>query len=509
MNRAQGAARRVAAVTSACEAFDHHNEARHNIELFHGSVQAMAKMLDETRTTDDELRMICSALEMVFRGNPKSVRDAYKKTSSSFMPRLLSVVRRCEERSIKHADISILNITKIVFYLSRCPDLRVPLCRHTDVLEFLARVATQVLNQDCRALRLKVLANLAVADKNKIVMHNYKAILDGVLRIAHMDTFDLARQHAAVTLQELASCSHNHVAMANNPQLVAVLVKMALVEKSQLSRDSVVSALQALAFTKRNRARLVTFKDGVVLEALKRTLTVDPDDKIRRRAAGTLTNLACEETAEAMGSHKGLLEALAIVSTKDFNTDVQNRTALALTKIGSSINFGMECFDALLDALVVASLSNTSNSVAAVLRLKAREVKNREPMAQHTGVLDTLADTCVSQSAGPADRDNAMRALMHLVNDDQNKKTMCTENVLQALVTGVNMDDEDSRESAIRALERLATETDNRPIMARHSGLLQAVAQATEREVKLEDSKVESEHGYLAKPLLMSLLLAM
>jgi hypothetical protein len=58
-------------------------------------------------------------------------------------------------------------------------------------------------------------------------------------------------------------------------------------------------------------------------------------------------------------------------------------------------------------------------------------------------------------------------------------------------------------------LERLATEPTNRPILARHSGMLIAVAKVTEREQKEEDEGKESSHERLAKPLLMSLLLAL
>jgi hypothetical protein len=90
------------------------------------------------------------------------------------------------------------------------------------------------------------------------------------------------------------------------------------------------------------------------------------------------------------------------------------------------------------------------------------------------------------------------------------------------------------RESAIRAIERLATEFTNRSTMAHHDGLLVAIAQATEREAKLEAKLAKSgggslsgtglvgkvgtdvgsptpqqNHAFLAKPLLMSLLVAM
>ena len=76
LSKAQGTARRVAAVTSACEAFDHHNETRHNIELQHGSVLVLANMLEQSRTTDDELRM------MQVLGNGESVYYVLDETDA-------------------------------------------------------------------------------------------------------------------------------------------------------------------------------------------------------------------------------------------------------------------------------------------------------------------------------------------------------------------------------------------------------------------------------------------
>jgi hypothetical protein len=133
-------------------------------------------------------------------------------------------------------------------------------------------------------------------------------------------------------------------------------------------------------------------------------------------------------------------------------------------------------------------------------------------MARHPGILDTLADICISPGAKLKDKDNAMRAIMHLSNENSNRKLMCNKTILEALVKGASAegkDVEEIRDSAIRALERLATEFSNRPYMARHEGLLVAIARATEREAKIEESGTKVEHALLAKPLLMSLLVAM
>ena len=172
----------------------------------------------------------------------------------------------------------------------------------------------------------------------------------------------------------------------------------------------------------------------------------------------------------------------------------------------------MGCFKSLLDALVAASLSKSASSIIAVLRVKAREQENRQAMAKHEGVVDTLVDVCLSKISAESDRDNAMRTIMHLLNDETNRTYMCNKNVLRALVRGANFEEEvlaEARESAIISMERMATVPSNRSFMARYPGLLATVAKAVEREVKLEDAKIQSDHGYLAKPLLMSLLLAM
>ena len=120
------------------------------------------------------------------------------------------------------------------------------------------------------------------------------------------------------------------------------------------------------------------------------------------------------------------------------------------------------------------------NSVSAVLRVKARAVENREVLARHPGIMDTLADICISESSIVPDRDNSIRAIMHLVNEDKNRKILCNRTVLAAIVHAANYKDPDldeARDSAVRAIERLATEITNRNFMAHFDGLLVTVGQ--------------------------------
>ncbi|KAG7340837.1 hypothetical protein IV203_024380 [Nitzschia inconspicua] len=538
--------KRIAAITNACAEFDHLDEARHNVELHLGAAAALRKVLaalppskgngtaiNDESTRDDEIRMIAAALEMVFRGQSSFVQAAFDNCGNQLLPLLLRLLERAEN-GMRHADVCILNMSKVILYLSRVVELRVTLARQPGMLEALQRVSTSNLNPESRVIRVRIITNLLhLSDENKELMLQHEGFLDSLLRIAHLDTNDQAREYAALALMDLASAPYNQEPMAKNEKLLGTLCKMVLVETMAGTRDLALTTLQSLAFTKNNRLRLVSFKEGIVLESLKKALSSDKFDKARRSAAGALTNLACDETALVMGTHKGLLEALALVSSNDESIDVQTRASMALTKLAASITAHMSCFPTLLDALVVASLSSTSNSVTAIIRVKARDPENRIIMANHKGIVDTLADTCINNKSVTKDldiikdRDNAIRAIMHLANESKNCKTLCTKPILDALVQGASITDEaisrtkqleDIRDSAIRAIERLATDFSNRAIMASHDGLLVAIAQATEREHKLETAmkrgtsmadQLQSSHPFLAKPLLMSLLVAL
>jgi hypothetical protein len=561
--------RRIATITTACALFDHHSDFKHDAELRYGAASILTRELLNT-DVPDETRMLCAALEMVFRGNPQRqmLSSAYldKPVQSFLVQSLLRVLEEYEDGGSSQQSptqftlVTILNISKILFYLSRCELLRASLAREKGLLQAISRAVTsRSLNPECRLVRMQTAAQLSHSNANKEIMYQHQGLVDNLLRAGHFDASDPTRQEIAVTLVNLASASANQVDMANNDTVLATLVKMVLLETNPATREATVAALQNLAYNKACRRRMVTFRDGIVLQALKKALSNDLHARARRRAASALTNLVAADTGEAIGNYKGLLDTMALVSTKDSNLEVQSRTALALCKLSNFITSQMQCYETLLDALVVSSLSSAPNNVSSVLRIKARDPANRETLANHPGVLDTLADLVVSEGTDLKDRQNALRTIMHLTNEPRNHKIMCSSTILDALVVGSTLEsprDEDglhtpeccsisehdkgmdmtidsgdrninvdhsyaqsagtnwemARDSSIRALERLATETSNRPIMARHDRLIVTVARAVEREVKLQTGSrgaPPDAANCLAKPLLMSLLLAL
>ena len=163
---------------------------------------------------------------------------------------LLRLLERCESGNMKHADVSILNITKVLLYFSRVTELRVNLVRHQGLLTALVRVSTSILNAECRTIRMRVLANLANSEDNKGTMLEHTGLVESVMKVAALDLSEGAREYASQALMDLASTPLNQAIMAKNDRLLGTLVKLSVIDDKAETREYAVTALQNLAFSK-------------------------------------------------------------------------------------------------------------------------------------------------------------------------------------------------------------------------------------------------------------------
>ena len=584
---------------------------------------------------DDILRLILSATEMLSRCAPSSFINAlYKiapahststnestKTGDNIIYFVTCMIRiLCHlETNVESNDsgtdksrpivatndahegdnVNLLNdecihcIGRIFISMSRSSEFRSVLYQQHDLVKGLTRISSARANEavtirtnpECRLCRLHVLANLAKNSNNerRELLYGFDGFLDSLLRYGNFDPICAVRQAAAWCILELTNSPRNCCAMAQNTKVLGTLVKMILVDESisvatslpstsvASTRESALTALQNISFDRSNRRHVILFKNGMVLEALKKTLASDVDAKARRRAAGTVVNLVCEDTADFMVSYQGLSDTLALVATQDNNMDVQTRAALSLTKLAVHIsdvqNHPTELsptYLTILDALVVASLSkiHTTRVTAAIRSLARNHPDHRPILARHDGIVDTLIDVIQSSmvvvdehnnvdeggdyeasqskiTSKITDRTNAMHAVAHLTNsDDATRKHLCSRpTLLMAMVEATQAPD--SQALAIVVLERLATVPSNRYVLSQCNGLITAVAEAVEREScherqrrsgattgqsqlldkRCDDDEKQGDDGKnlhngapssnLAKALLMSLLVAM
>ena len=519
LSKAAGPEKQRLALSAALREFSHDDVARHTASLYLGAADALTLLLSMS-DDEEEIRVIASALEMVYRADKEGIVYSYREVGAALVPLCLRLLERAEQRG-NAMERTMEDISKVLLYMTRITELRTSLAGHPGMFGALERVG-YISTVENRVLRMRILANLANAEKNQALIFEKQTVIESVLKVATLDKSESAREYASAILMDLASCPANQVAMAQIDKVLATFVKLTVVEDKVETREYAVSGLQNLAFEKRNRLQLVTYGNGVVVEALKKAISSDSNEKTRRRSAGALTNLVCVDTAEKMGSHEGLLQTLAMVSVSDSNKDVQQRATLALTKLANSVTIEMSCWAALLDALIDASRCKVADGIiSAMFRVKSRSEENRTNMASHPRLIETLAHLCLTsqESCDKLERfkdcENATKAIAHLANEPNNHKIICSTHVLSALVRGASLPSRHAvtRDAAMLAVERMAMEHSNRPMMARYPGMLVTIAQAAEREMKEESSGMQVVSGTgqprLAKPLLMSLLVAM
>ena len=184
LRMARGHPQRLSFITHALQEFDHGNVNRHNLELGLKAPEALSHHLFQTAKNDDEIRMVCAALEMVYRGSSTAVKTSFREVGKLMIPEWLRLSEQYEENNRLNRTLkaTITSITRIFLYFSRVPDLRQNLAQQAKMLPMLSRVSSKALQgngmEQCREDRMKVLANLCNCNMNKSLIFENLALMN-------------------------------------------------------------------------------------------------------------------------------------------------------------------------------------------------------------------------------------------------------------------------------------------------------------------------------------------
>jgi len=307
---------------------------------------------------------------------------------------------------------------------------------------------------------MAILVNLACAEENKTKLLYHPGLLEAVITVASDDSVDEAREHAAIVLMNLALADTNKVFMTNQDHLLNTLLKLVGEDKSTHTRRYASTTIFSLASFAQNTQRIVEYSKGRILSALTKVLRCDDVDEVRINAAETLFNMTKNsddiDMVEAMADHRDLLSTLANAVVSDYCADVRAYCARALEWLAADIHSPSPCHGSLLDALTSASSWTKTTCIGEALKTQASLVQNRKAMGEKESLLDALATL--------------------------------------ASLDGVN--DDDVRDCALVAIERLTMEESIQVFMVAHPGIMTALTRATfQKSVALECFGVEEEFG--------------
>lgn len=294
---------------------------------------------------------------------------------------------------------------------------------------------------------MATLVNLACAEENKSKLLYHPGLLEAVIAVAGDDLVDEAREHAAIVLMNLALADMNKLFMASQDHVLDILLKLIADDKSPHTRRYASTTIFTLASVAQNTRRIVDYSDGRIISALMKVLRSDQVDEVRINAAETVFNMMRNtndvDVVEALADHCNLLSTLANSVRTDYSADVRAYCARSLEWLAADIHSPSLCHGALLNALTSASFWTKTTCIGEAFKTQSSLTQNRKAMVEHEGLLDALATL--------------------------------------ASLDGIN--DDDVRDCALTAIERLTKEGSTLSVMAAHAGIMTVLTGATFQKV--------------------------
>lgn len=499
---------RLSSITQAAGFFDHRDRLTHDNELREGAANILYQKLafalslschsyDDKEDTlqrlrrggsdaaDHEIGLICSCLEMVHRASPDAIAATWYDIGEDILPILVRVMERpffqltSSGKPNRDLKLAVQKVTKLLAMYSLVPEAKYPMVVCPGLLPVLVKVIDTrnlnrvrphgpamgyngvrgagagtglVMTEAARFNTIATLTNLAAAEENRITMLTTPGLVDNIARVVQNERSDVARQCSALALMNLSNGDKNHVPEMASELLLETLVTLINDDLPETRRNAAV-ALFNVACADENTLRVARYKDGVILGALLEIITNEDSDDSRAEAAETLFNMSCsdaEETTDRMANHPALLENLAgVLHSPRASIDVKLYCSATLRRMAEIIRAPMISQGALLSALVKAATWTRTSDIADALDAHADYEKNRRPMAEHHGLLNTLSS-------------------------------------LAQLATG-GAETEQIREAAIRTIEKLARDEVARPLLSNNEGIMLALTQASYNQ--------EEQHG--------------
>jgi len=361
------------------------------------------------------------------------------------------------------------------------------MANHEGLLTALLIAIESEVSNDARVDALWILANLAYADKNEVMMANHQGLLDTVVEVAYEDIPE-AQKQAAKVLSNLSCPIENKIPMAKRSKLLDALMLLML-KGSEKTAKYAAGAIQKLSIAKGNRVRLANHGNGSLLDAL---VKVAADDKIEddtiQRAMKTLSNIAYKETAVTMGERDTLIETICKVTHESETSDTRSAGLSTVRVLATGIQYPEQCYSELLKAMVSLLRSqHREYRVAALESLKSHAIyaKNRIPIADTKGMLEALGSSASEGSA--EERELAVTTVLNLTMEHNNLVFIAScYDVLSALIDVLQSGE--NREDALQAIVNLASQNVSMEYLAKHEGLMMTMLKFSTDDPSLKNT---------------------
>lgn len=424
-----------------------------------------------------ELEGICRALGLLFHCSDQLREQSLQEVGSDLLVLLIKAIQQTDSSTTRREIVSMWHSA------ARCNSGTAIMIKCRDFMPAISMVLRDA--EECTEAATESLGLLksltCSTEEPRLQIINQPGMLTCLAGLPFILSNEKSMEWLSSIFRNLSATPSARIDMAQNTEVLSALVRLASQGK-KLTLRNVLCTLDCLTMEADYCVDMVMHGDGILLNVLKRFVSQDSDEVVRRRSARALRLLARDKAIPLLINDTSLMNSLASCALHDSNREVRMEAANAFASCAAQVRAPMPQHDAVLESLTLLAKETkvVPDAVARALKEQADHPLNRVPMADHFGLLAALATIASDEEGSLASKGCAMSALYDLSTEEVNREKMILPTVLQALVTNALDREEEMqqvREKAMATLLNLSTIESNLKQMASHDGLLKAFVQ--------------------------------
>eukprot|EP00970_Alexandrium_tamarense_P003355 scaffold529_cov196-Alexandrium_tamarense.AAC.51 len=380
VTRATNDTDRLKRLNAAAKIFNHHDKRKHDHDVKAGAVAVVCNILRSFSAVfvakSKEVQCLCNILLHLCRCSEDRARASFCLDGTSLIVSLLEVVEinyRLGQMGSTKCLVSAQNtIDRLISFACVPLDM---IKRSDELMSSLVSNINGATGRIVMHCSMKCLARLSEHTQNKQVLLTYPRLLASV-EVGSRHIYGSVREESTIILCNLAWEAKNksQLAVKTNGWMSMFVSAMTEVNSSEVSKAYAIKALAYLTSEADNKVLIVQYKDGAVINLLLHLAKDDTlsDKNIGINAMKILGSVTCRATASQLGSHPGLLVALASLACRDDKLAIAS--AMTAKKLATYIRSEDCSHNALLQALVSMSYGTSTEVLKWTVKAYAGEI---------------------------------------------------------------------------------------------------------------------------------------
>ena len=484
--------------------FDHKETEIHDLEVEAGVIDALTIHLGRALKKDQkDAERLCKLLTLVYQCSDEVTVQSFIKVGATLVPyifKLLSKYRPSETES-KYAGRLLQRLSSVAISLQSVKNKE-------EILAFLLKTirSAQDSNNTMVNHALSLLAGMSICRKSKEIAMKFPGLFDTVVDVGCSQDVETRHQSARV-LSKLAWHVKTRTTMGRTQKCVDVLITMSFSSYQHLQSEA-LTALQLLSIESENKQKLVTSKKEKLVQSLMDVIDVDAGGHLRLQALCVLLNLISRETFKSIGSHPGLINSLAALTTSSKESEtIASLAAQCIKRLATYMQVKEKYHEDLLRAIVDMSHCDRKT----VMLWASKALLDQSALSSNSFYIvrdqDAMRSLVHLMSCPHRNvKESALETVVNLSENKSNAKKLASSNQLVgALVNSIDdqpcSDETILRQHAVRAILSLVSHRASTKRIAKHMGLVAALSRYG---IAAQDNDVELKRAALHGVILLA-----